>query len=307
MAALDKIKILVLCGPTATGKTALSVALAKRLHGEIISADSMQLYKRLTIGTAKATPEEMQGVPHHLVDFLPLEKRFSVAEYVGKASACIDDIAARGKLPIVVGGTGQYIESLIKGMRFTQQPTDLAVREKLQQQVQTQGIGSVYAQLLAADPAYAQTLHPNNQKRVLRAMELYLQTGCTMSQQLEQSLPAEMPYDAHVFALTCADRQQLYTRINTRVDSMVQQGILAEARLVYSHQTEYITAAQAIGYKEFFPYFEANATLEECTEKLKQASRNYAKRQLTWFKRMENITWLEAGCPENENIVITAL
>ena len=295
MADKAKTKILVLCGPTATGKTSLSVALAQQLNGEIICADSMQIYKGLTVGTAKVTPQEMQGVPHHLVDFLTPDVRFSVADYVTMAQKCVADIAARGKLPIVVGGTGLYIQSLVKGIQFTQDKTDLSYRTALEMQLAKEGIDPIFAQLQQVDPAYAATLHKNNHVRVLRAMELYLQTGKTMSQQLAQSLPSERPYDDVLVGLQYESREQLYTAINGRVNGMMQQGLLAEAEDVYNHKETYVTAAQAIGYKEFFPYFETQATLEECIEKLKQASRNYAKRQITWFSRMEHLVWVPAA------------
>ena len=266
----DKADIIVICGPTATGKTALSVALAKLLDGEVVSADSMQIYKGLRVGTAQATPEEMKGVPHHLVGFLPPEERFSVADYVRHAGECIAQITARGRVPIVAGGTGLYISSLVNGIDFTPDKADPAVRARLETELTEQGIGPLYARLQQVDPECAAKLHPNNHGRVLRALELYEQTGETMS---------------------CR-------RIDARVDAMLAHGLLEEARLVYANRDAYHTAAQAIGYKEFFPYFEGKEPLEVCTAALKQASRNYAKRQLTWFRRMDGLIWLPAGEPE---------
>lgn len=288
----DKAKLLVLCGPTATGKTSLSIALAKQLDGEIICADSMQIYKGLVIGTAQATQDEMQGIPHHLTGFLPPDVRFSVADYVGMAQEAIADITARGKLPIVVGGTGLYIKSLVEGIQFSKQKTDLSVRAALQLQLEKEGIEPLFVRLMELDPQYANTLHPNNHGRVLRALELYLQTGKTMSEQLAESRPAERPYKDTIISLHYTTREILYAHINARVDVMMAQGLLQEAQSVFAQRERYITAAQAIGYKEFFPYFMQTDALQNCIEKLKQSSRNYAKRQITWFARMENLTWM---------------
>lgn len=282
-------------GPTASGKTAFSVQLAKRLGGEIVCADSMQIYKGLDVGTAKATKEEMQGVPHHLMDFLPPEETFSVADFVEAANREVKAIAARGKLPILVGGTGLYIESLLNGVRFAEQKADPALREKLEREAAALGPEAMHQKLAAVDPDYAATVHPNNVGRVVRALELYYATGKTMSRQRAESLPATPPFDSLVFCLAPADRAQLYRRIDLRVDRMLEAGILEEAKLVFENRDRYRTAAQAIGYKEFFPYFEGTAELAACADRLKQASRNYAKRQLTWFRRMKNVVWLDPG------------
>ncbi len=295
----DKAKILVICGPTATGKTSLSVSVAKHLNGEIICADSMQIYKELSIGTAKVTPEEQGGVAHYLVDFLPPSQRFSVAEYTLLAKQHIEEITKRGKLPIIVGGTGQYIESLVKGMHFAAETTDERVREKIQKRLENEGAQKLYSELCEIDLPYAKKLHINNTVKITRALELYEQTGKTMTWQLQNSLPKERPFSDKIFCLNYSSRAELYDKINARVDSMVQSGLLQEAKLVHDNKSTYTTAAQAIGYKEFFKYFEGKSTLEDCVNLLKQATRNYAKRQLTWFKRMENVTWLEAGSGEN--------
>lgn len=289
----DKTTIIAIGGPTASGKTSLSVELAKAWNGEIISADSMQIYKGLDIGTAKATPEEQQGIPHHLVDILSPEQRFSAADFVERAQQCIEEIVQRGKLPIVVGGTGLYIESLLKGVQFTKEEFDPNLRNKLEQEAALYGVEEMHRRLQQIDPEYAATLHPNNQGRVLRAIELYLQTGTTMTEQRKNSLPPQQPYNSLLLVLGCENRQTLYDRINLRVDQMVQQGLEQEARYVYQHKHTFATAAQAIGYKEFFPYFEQQQTLEESVEQLKQATRKYAKRQLTWFRRMEGVHWLQ--------------
>lgn len=284
--------MVAIVGPTATGKTSLAIHLAETFDGEIISADSMQIYKGLDIGTAKATIQEQQKIPHHLLDIALPSERFSVAEFVCCAKETIQQIADQNKLPILVGGTGLYIESLLKGIMFCQQEFDLELRKRLEQQAAQQGAEYMYQWLMKIDPEYASTLHPNNQIRVLRAIELYQQSGLTMTQQRERSLPKSQPYQHLLLGLNCADRQLLYDRINQRVEQMVADGVEQEARYVYQHKESFVTAAQAIGYKEFFPFFEGEQTLEQAVEQLKQSTRRYAKRQLTWFRRMEEIQWL---------------
>lgn len=293
MGGSDKPKVLAIGGPTASGKTSLSVTLAKRLNGEVVCVDSMQIYCGLDVGTAKVTEEEMQGVPHHLVGFLAPEETFSVADFVALADRCIRDISARGKLPVLVGGTGLYMESLLSGVRFAEQKTDPAVRRQLEEQAAQLGADAMHEKLAQIDPEYAATVHPNNVGRVLRALELFQITGVTMTRQRAESKPSEPPYDSLLFCIGFEDRSVLYQRIDRRVDLMLEQGILREARLVYDHRDTYHTAAQAIGYKEFFPYFCGESPLEPCVDKLKQASRNYAKRQLTWFRRMPQTLWLD--------------
>lgn len=297
MAEWDRPRLAVLGGPTASGKTGLSVALARRFGGEIVNADSMQIYRGLDVGTAKVTAAEAKGVPHHLVGFLAPEKAFSVADYVEAAGRCIGEITGRGRLPFVVGGTGLYIESLVEGVRFAPQKTDPALRAALEQRAAREGPEAMYAELRRIDPACAAAVHPHNKGRVLRALELYYTSGVTMTQQKAASRPAQRPYDALVLCLDWP-RSELYERIDRRVDQMLAQGLLAEAELVWNNRESYKTAAQAIGYKEFFPYFEGAAPLEACAAKLKQASRNYAKRQLTWFRRMQGVVWLDGSDPE---------
>lgn len=298
MADWDKMPVVAVGGPTASGKTAFSVQLAKRLGGEVICADSMQIYKGLDVGTAKATLEEMEGVPHHLMDFLPPEERFSVADFVAAANREARAITARGRLPILVGGTGLYIESFLNGVRFADEKSDPALREKLMAEAEALGPAAMHEKLAAIDPESAAAIHPNNVGRVVRALELYYSTGKTMSRQRAESLPETPPFDAVMFCLAPSDRARLYQRIDARVDKMLKAGILEEARRVYENRGRYCTAAQAIGYKEFFPYFEGTADLTACAEKLKQASRNYAKRQLTWFRRMKNVIWLDPDEPQ---------
>jgi len=292
LADLSKPRVVAVGGPTASGKTALSVALARAFDGEIINADSMQIYKNLDVGTAKPSAEERQGIPHYLLDFLPPETPYSVADFTAAADPLIRDITARGRLPLVVGGTGLYITSLLSGMAFAPEKTDPAIRARLQARADTEGGAALYAELQRVDPDYAAQVHPNNLPRVIRALELFEATGRRMSDQRREARPAEAPYHALCLCLTCRDRAVLYSRIDRRVDEMVENGVLDEARQVYDHRDAYRTAAQAIGYKEFFPYFEGTANLTECTERLKQATRNYAKRQLTWFRRQNDAVWL---------------
>ena len=282
----------MVCGPTASGKTALSVALAKRLNGEIISADSMQIYRGLDIGTAKVTAEEADGVSHHLIDICDPDVSFSVADYVQLARQKIAEITARGHLPVLAGGTGLYISSLLSGLQFTQEQPLPGVRERLAAEAETLGVEVMWQRLRQVDPEAAAGIHPNNVKRVLRALEIFEQTGCTMTGQAAASHPDTPPFDTLVLGLRFDDRDLLYRRIEQRVDQMLRQGLLEEAKLVYDNRGKYTTAAQAIGYKEFFPYFENTAELADCTEELKRASRRYAKRQLTWFGRMKEICWL---------------
>ena len=289
---MSKPRVVAVGGPTASGKTALSVALARAFDGEIINADSMQIYKNLDVGTAKPSAEERQGIPHYLLDFLSPETPYSVADFTAAADPLIRDITARGRLPLVVGGTGLYITSLLSGMAFAPEKTDPAIRARLQARADTEGGAAIYAELQRIDPDYAAQVHPNNLPRVIRALELFEATGRRMSDQRREARPAEAPYHALCLCLTCRDRAVLYSRIDRRVDEMVENGVLDEARQVYDHRDAYRTAAQAIGYKEFFPYFEGTANLTECTERLKQATRNYAKRQLTWFRRQNDAVWL---------------
>lgn len=292
MDALSKPRVVAIGGPTATGKTALSVALAKALGGEIINADSMQVYKNLDVGTAKPSVEERQGIPHHLLDFLTPEASYSVADFTAAAAPLIETLNAQNRLPFVVGGTGLYITSLLKGVAFEAQSADPAVREQLRREAETTGPAAMHAKLQALDPDYAAKVHPNNQVRVLRALEAIAVTGQKMSDQQKAALPAETPYRSLCLCLTCRDRDVLYRRIDLRVSRMVDAGILQEAEWVWRNRETFRTAAQAIGYKEYFPYFEGTQTQAECTEKLKQATRNYAKRQLTWFRNQNDAVWL---------------
>ena len=288
----ERKKIIVICGPTASGKTGLSLVLAKKFGGEIISADSMQVYKNLDIGTAKATKEEQQAAEHHLVDFLDPAEPYNVEIFTRLAKDKIEEISERGNIPFIVGGTGLYIESLVNGITFTEQKSDKSIRNKLEQQLAENGNEWLHQQLVEIDPEYAVTVHPNNAVRVMRALEIYYTTGVTMTQQIAASKPKEKPYDVLFLATGFLDRAKLYENIDKRVDIMVSLGVLDEAKYVYENKDIFVNSAAAIGYKEFFPYFENVQSLDECIDNLKKGSRHYAKRQLTWFNRMEDINWL---------------
>lgn len=288
---MEKQFVVVICGPTASGKTALSVELAKELDAEIISADSMQIYKGMDIATAKPSISERDGIPHHLMDFLDPCEAFSVADYVRLAREKISDIAVRGRLPMIVGGTGLYISSLINNIQFEESECDYAYREQLRQLAAEKGNGYLMDMLKEIDPETAASLHENNQSRVIRALEVYKITGKTMSQTQRESRAEPSPYEPCMIALDY-DRSQLYDRINKRVDIMLEEGLLEEARAFYSRE-DYPTAAQAIGYKELLPYLKGSEELDTCVERLKQETRKYAKRQLTWFRKDERIHWIK--------------
>lgn len=303
MAAENKPKLLVVLGPTASGKTGLAIRLAQQFGGEIISADSMQIYRGLDIGTAKATAAEQAAVPHHLIDIRDPDQLFSVAEYCELAHETIQKITARGKLPILAGGTGLYLSSVLDGIHFSDEPEDGGIRARLAEEAEHLGDAAMYEKLQRIDPETARGIHPNNRKRVLRALELYEKTGQTMSDQRRCSRPDQRPYDALVLGLNYPDREQLYEKIGIRVDQMLTLGLLEEAKLVFDHRDQWVTAAQAIGYKELFPVLEGTGSLDSCIAQLKQATRNYAKRQLTWFRRMQETIWLDAGNPHPEELV----
>lgn len=289
---MEKQFVIVICGPTASGKTALSVELAKEFDAEIISADSMQIYKGMDIATAKPSIEERQGIPHHIMDFLDPAESFSVADYVKLAHEKIKDIVSRNKTPMIVGGTGLYISSLINNIRFEESDCDYAYREQLRLLAQEKGNGYLLDMLREIDPVTAATLHENNQARVIRALEVYKTTGKTMSQTQEESRTEPSPYEPCMIALDY-DREQLYDRINKRVDIMLDMGLIEEAKNFFS-KGDLPTAAQAIGYKELLPYLKGEKELSECVEHLKQETRKYAKRQLTWFRKDDRIHWIKA-------------
>ena len=285
-------RLICICGPTASGKTALSVALAKQLHTEIISADSMQIYRGMDIGTAKPTAAERQGVPHHLLDICAPSEPFSVARYVELADAAAQDVLSRGMIPVVAGGTGLYMDALIECSTFSGDETDLSVREKYQCMAAEQGNEAVHACLAKVDPEGADRLHPNNLKRVIRALEVYEQTGMTIDAFNRLHKRPAPKYAALKIGVCPAERQTLYDRIDRRVDQMLADGLLEETKRLLDSGALAGTAAQAIGYKELLGYLQGDALLADCVALLKQRSRNYAKRQLTWLKRDDNIHWI---------------
>ena len=285
-------RLICICGPTASGKTALSVALAKQLHTEIISADSMQIYRGMDIGTAKPTAEERQGVPHHLLDVCAPGEPFSVARYVELADAAAQDVLSRGMIPVVAGGTGLYMDALIECSTFSGDETDLSVREKYQRMAAERGNEAVHACLARVDPEGAERLHPNNLKRVIRALEVYEQTGMTIDAFNRLHKRPAPKYAALKIGVCPSERQTLYDRIDRRVDQMLADGLLEETKHLLDRGALTGTAAQAIGYKELLGYLQGEAPLEDCVALLKQRSRNYAKRQLTWLKRDDNIHWI---------------
>ena len=286
-----KPQVIAVVGPTASGKTALSVFLSKSFGGEVVSADSMQIYKDMNIATAKPTVSEMQGIKHHLMDFLPVDEVFSVASYVDMAHKAIVDISERNKIPIIAGGTGLYVDNLLAGTVFSDGDTDFELRAELMARVNEEGIDSLLDEVKCFDPvSYEKFKVERNPKRIVRAIEIYKTTGITMSKQNELSKPDVEPYEVTRIGIDFRDRQALYDRINLRVDLMLEQGLLKEAEEFFlSHIGN--TANQAIGYKELKPYFDGEDTLENCVESLKRATRRYAKRQLTWFRRNSDTNW----------------
>ncbi len=295
---MKKIPVIAVVGPTASGKTSLSINIAKRFSGQVVSADSMQIYEKMNIATAKPTAEEMQGIVHHLIGFQPIDKKFSVAEYVTLANECIKKIHSMGDVPVVAGGTGLYVDSLLQNIQFSKEDDSTAVREELTREFDEKGAEYMFEQLRQIDPETAEQLHLSNKKRIIRALEIYHTTGKTMTEQKILSREEESPYKVLYIGINYRDRSVLYDRINLRVDLMVESGLLEEAKDFYNTSGD-TTACQAIGYKELAPYFNGEKTLDECLEKLKIETRHYAKRQLTWFRRNENINWVYPDDYEN--------
>ena len=288
---MKKQKIICVVGPTASGKTGLGIALAKHFDGEVISADSMQIYQDMHIASAAPDISETEGVPHHLVEFLPYGSSYTVADYVKAAREKIDEIASRGKLPIIVGGTGLYINSLVNNVEFVEQETDYELRNTITAEFDKVGGEEMLRRLREIDPDAAEKLHENDKRRIIRAFEIYESTGNTKSFNDEQSIKNESPYEACVIGITYRDREKLYDRINTRVDIMLDNGLLQEAKTAFDKNLGG-GAVQAIGHKEFFDYFAGDLSLEESIENLKRSTRRYAKRQLTWFNKDERINWI---------------
>ncbi len=288
-----KKKIVLIVGPTASGKTGVSIALAKALRGEIISADSMQVYQKLNIGTAKITKEEMEGIPHHLLDFVDPAEDFSVARFRELAYETIEEILKRGNLPIVVGGTGLYITSLTEPMDYSDGGVDPSFREEMRKLSEEKGPDFLHDRLKEIDPDAAEKIHPNNVKRVIRALEVYHLTNRKISEVQRESKNQNVPYDPILIGLTL-DRQKLYDRINVRVDSMMKKGLLEEVKsLTEQGYGEKLLSMQALGYKEFLPYLNGQGSLEDAVEILKRDTRHFAKRQMTWFKRDKRIFWVD--------------
>ncbi len=295
---MDKPLVAIVAGPTASGKTALGIEIAKRLGGEIISADSMQIYKNMDIATAKPTHQELSQAVHHLIGFLDPDEDFSVAKYKELATEKIEDILSKGKLPIIVGGTGLYIDTLINNTEFLDYDKS-DIREKLEKRAETDGIEVLFSELKAVDPESAERLHINDNKRIIRGLEVYYSTGKTITQQCELSHLNESKYRFCIIGLTAENRQYLYDRINLRVDMMLRDGLIEEAKQFFALKLG-STAKQAIGYKELKPYLDGFISLEEAVEKLKMETRRYAKRQLTWFRRNKNIHWLSIDTMDKE-------
>ena len=283
---MKKIPLIVVAGPTASGKTSLGIEICRRLDGEAVSADSMQIYKGMDIATAKPSKEEMHGIPHHLIDFLSPEDTFSVADFKSLAEEKIRDITDRKKLPVIVGGTGLYIDSLVENITLSDASADENLRRALFERAEKEGAAALLEEVRAVDPEYAEKLHENNLKRIIRALELWHTSHITMTQQIAASRLEPSPYNVCYIVLDAQNREYLYDRINRRVDAMLEAGLLKEAEEYYSSCGK--TSAQAVGYKELAPYFTGEKTLEEAVESLKQSTRRYAKRQLTWFRKNEN-------------------
>lgn len=298
----NKIPLICIVGPTASGKTALSIKLAEYFDGEIISADSMQIYKGMDIATAKPSEDEKKDIVHHMMDFLDSREQFSVARYCDMAHEIIKDIHSRGKVPVLVGGTGLYVDSLINNITFSDSEGDQELREALQKECDEYGVDYLLNKLAAFDKNSATKLEETrNPKRIIRAIEVYMTTGKTITQYNQESRRVDSPYKVVKIGLTATDRQYLYDRINKRVDIMLENGLVEEARETYNKKLS-STAAVAIGHKELIPYLEGNAELSDCVEVLKMQTRRYAKRQLTWFNRDKEIHWLNIDISENEKL-----
>ena len=305
---MQKSKVIVICGPTASGKTLLSIELAKKINGEIISCDSMQIYKEMDIGTAKPTLEEMQGIQHYLIDFIEPNKRYSVADYKKDAKNAIKQILSKGKTPIIVGGTGLYLDSLIYEIDYQEVEFDLQYRQKLEEIAKEKGIEFLYEKAKQIDPQAIEKISKNDKKRIMRILEIYNATGKNKTMQEIESRKKEIEYDYHVYALSW-DRQTLYERINRRVDIMIEQGLIEEVKNILSKYKEFPTAMQGLGYKEVVTYLKGEYTKEEMIEKIKMETRRYAKRQLTWFRKNKQTIWLEgeSGIQNNIKIILEGI
>lgn len=286
-------KVIVICGPTASGKTALSIELAKRINGEVVSADSMQIYDEMSIGTAKPDEEEMQGIKHYLIGNVSPTIRYSVSDYKSDAMNAIEEIIKKNKMPIVVGGTGLYVNSLIYGIDYPEVKTDLEYREELEKIAEKEGLKHLYEKAMQIDPEAAKNISENDKKRIIRILEIYKETGKTKTQLEIESRKNGVPYDYRVFAINMP-REILYDRINRRVDIMIERGLIDEVKQLYEKYGEELrTAVQGIGYKEVIDYLNGVYSKDEMVEKIKMETRRYAKRQLTWFRKIQNIIWID--------------
>lgn len=288
---MNKPKVIVICGPTASGKTALSIQLAQKINGEIISSDSMQIYKNMNIGTAKPDKQEMQGIKHYLLDFVEPNQRYSVADYKKDAENAIEDILQKGKVPIIVGGTGLYVDSLIYGIEYPNIEFDENYRKKLEKRAEKEGLEKLYEKAKKIDPQAMKKISRNDQKRILRVLEIYNATGKTKTEQEIESRKNEVKYDYRVFAINM-DREKLYDRINKRVDVMIQKGLIEEVENLLKKYNEFPTAMQGLGYKEVVEYIQGKVLKEDMIENIKRESRRYAKRQITWFKKNKQTIWI---------------
>ena len=296
-------KVIVICGPTASGKTSLSIELAKRIQGEIVSCDSMQIYQEMNIGTAKPTAEEKQGIEHYLLGYLSPEERYSVADYKRDAKKAIKEIIEKGKIPIIVGGTGLYIDSLIYEIEYPNIEFDKDYRKKLEKRVQEEGVKKLYEEAQKIDSLATQRISPNDEKRILRILEIYHATGKTKTEQEIESRKKPVEYDYHVYALRW-DREILYNRINKRVDKMIEQGLVEEVKEIVKKYKKFPTAMQGLGYKEVVEYLNGNINKEEMIEKIKMETRRYAKRQMTWFRKNKQTIWLDGQVEIQDNIKV---
>lgn len=297
----EKPKVIVICGPTASGKTGLSIELAKKINGEIVSCDSMQIYKDMTIGTAKPTLEEMQGIKHYLIDFVSPDSRYSVADFQKDAKKAIAEILSKGKVPIIVGGTGLYVDTLVYNIQYPEIETDLEYRKQLEKIAEKDGLYALYEKASEIDEEAVKKISSNDKKRIMRILEIHHQTGKTKTQLEIESRKEEPEYDYLVYAINM-DREKLYDRINKRVDIMIDQGLIEEVQKLLQKYKTFPTAMQGLGYKEVVSYLQGNMTKEEMIDVLKQETRRYAKRQLTWFRKNKEIKWIDGLMPKEENI-----
>lgn len=295
--------VIVIGGPTASGKSGLAIELAKKINGEIISADSMQIYKDMNIGTAKVTEAEKQGIQHYMLDIVSPEERYSVSAYKKEAEETIEKILKKGKIPIIVGGTGLYIESLIYGIEFQEEEVDEEYRQKLNEIAEREGLEKLYNEAKKIDSQAMEKISINDRKRIIRVLEIYHKTGKTKTEQEIESRANEVKYNYKLFAIA-VDRSKLYEKIEKRVDKMLEEGLIEEVESIKKKYNKFPTAMQGLGYKEVVEYLENKITKEEMIEKLKKETRHYAKRQLTWFRKYKELTWLDGENGIEENIQI---